>query len=382
MKIFQRKDEVAVVRILRLKGDIRFQYTKVLRKEETLELEKNSLFITNSIEDLKKKVKNRPVILMFLGEEVLYSDKETLFKSSANSFYSTSYINNKRKKFLALSRKDVVDSVVDDFLDKEFFLLDVYIGGLLFNLLYKKKSLSKEEEFVGGMFLRFEEGDCKQIGLSSGVKEEANNLTDNDEVLVLSSVLNCFYPFNTVVNTYDKEFINKNKEELKQKTEFDSISKVSIVTLLVVVIISYSIGQFFTFKNSKIETKINQGASKQKAFMFLKEKEKQKKNMLDLSGFYNSQVLSFYINELIKSLPRQVKLSKLDVFPVEKRFNENKKIEINENQILVEGSFEKANYFNEWINELRGVLQIATINITKFKKEKNETDFKLQILLK
>ncbi|MFT7900099.1 MULTISPECIES: hypothetical protein [Flavobacteriaceae] len=382
MKIFQRKDEIAVVRILKLKGDIRFQYTKVLRKEETLELEKNSLFITNSIEDLKEEVKNRPVILIFLGEEVLYSDNETLFKSSANSFYSTSYINNKRKKFLALSRKDVVDSVVDDFLDKDFFLLDVYIGGLLFNLLYKKKSLSKEEEFVGGMFLRFEEGDCKQIGVSSDVKEEANNLTDNEEVLVLSSVLNCFYPFNTVVTTFDKEFISENKEELKQKTEFGFISKASVIVLLVLVIISYSIGQFFAFKNSEIETKISQGASKEKIFMILKEKEKQKKNMLNLSGFYDSQILSLYINELVKSLPRQVKLSKLNVFPIEKNNNKNKKVVINESQILVEGSFEKANYFNEWINQLRSALRIETINITKYKKEKSETDFKLQVLLK
>ncbi|WP_428741581.1 hypothetical protein [Tenacibaculum sp.] len=382
MKIFQLKEEIAVVRVLFYKGIVKYLYTRVCRIGEVLELDKESLHITNSLEELKQVVMDQPVVLIFLGDEVLYSENEVLFKSSESKFYSTRYDSDKsEKRFLALIRKSVVDSLIDEFSNKQFFLLDIYIGGIIFNLLFKN-NLSNEEELVGGILLKYEEGVCTHVEPSFEEVYLTDKLTVNEEILILSSVFNCFYPSNNIINVYEGEVLDENKEELKHKVEFNFISKISVIILLIVAILSYSVGKFFAFKNSEIEVQRSVEASKQRQLKELKQREQQQMGMLQLSGFYKTNILSFYVNELVKTLPEKVKLSGLEVFPHKKELKENKKIVINEKQILVEGSFEDMSDFNAWINKLKSVLSVEKINIVKYEKERDETNFEIQVLLK
>jgi hypothetical protein len=381
IKFFQNKEELSVVKIIFERDNTTFHYVKVYRDSQVLEIDNESFCITDSIKELKTYVKKQPVILLFSGDKILYSDNNELFKSSEKDFYSTCYNTIENKKFLALIRKGQVDSIVNDFIVNDFFILNISVGVLAFNLLYKD-NLTKNEEIIDGVSLGFEKGVFFQAKSLIDEFVGLNELTSNSEVLILSLVFNFFYPSNDIVNNYENEFIEKNREELKHKTSLGFIVKMGGLFLLVIIVLGYFLGIFFTNKNTEIKNQLNLGINKERMLEELLKIEHRKKGMLQLSGFYKTNISSFYINEIIRVLPNEIRLSRLNVFPINKNTEENKKIIIKEKLIIIEGRFTSVVDFNIWITKLRSVLDVVTLDITKYKKPKSFTNFEIHVFLK
>ncbi|WP_064968190.1 hypothetical protein [Tenacibaculum ovolyticum] len=381
MSFFEHKESLAIVKVVFCKENVLFNYTKVYRHGETLEIDKGSFYNTDSVEELKEYVKKQPVILIFSGDKILYSDNYNLFRSSEVDFYSTSYENVDENKFLAFIRKGQVDNIVDDFLKEHFFILNIYVGVLTFNLLYEGNSRDSEE-LIDAVSLSFNKGELFKVKTLINEFVDSKNLTTNSELLILSSVFNFFYPSKRIINNYENEFVDKNRDELKHKTSLKAIVKIGVIFLFVIIIIAYLIGVFFENKNLDLRKQLNSGVNKERLVDELLKEEHQKKEMLELSGFYKTNISSFYINEIIKVLPEEIRLSKLKIFPVENKTKENKKIIIREKMIIAEGTFNKVVHFNSWIAKLKNVLNVGTLDISKYKKENTRTVFEIHVFLK
>lgn len=377
MNFLEGKEEIAVV-VVRFIGDQKsYEYFHVVKQGEEIELDSKSTFITESFKELKKKVKTEHFILIFSGDNVLYTDNELLYKTSKDDFYATGFEVSKNISFLALIRKELVDNEVTVFQEQGLLLLDLYIGVFTFNLLFK--GVESEIEFEN-ITLKFEESqffDLIQKG-SESLKVSAKN----QETLVLSSILNCFYPSDNIINTYDNELFNFNKGELKHKKDFNLFVKVGILSLFVVVAFFYLLGEYYATKNIELQAQENVGVNKQKEKVRLEKEENRKLEMLKLSGFYKKKALMFYVNEIVRDLPVSVILKDVEIFPFQKKISEEKKIEISDKTILIRGDFTDVNSFNKWAYDLRKVLDIETLSVDKYEKKGIATNFELSIMLK
>ncbi|MFL0114041.1 hypothetical protein V2594_14545, partial [Tenacibaculum maritimum] len=296
--------------------------------------------------------------------------------SSDENFYRTYYKNEEDKEFVALVRKEQVDFMLDVLLEENFLIVDVYIGVLVLSLL-SEKYIQKNKVIMDGVELSFNEENCLQNIFVNEEKEKVN-----EEGLVLSSVLNTFYPSGNIVNICKNNLLEVNREELENKIKFTFLSKVGFFSLLLIATIVYSIGQYFVVKNKQIETQMHSDVNKRKKLISLKKEERRKEEMLKLSGFYQSNLLSFYIDALVKILPQGITLSKIDIFPLEKKTQKNKKIQMKDGVILIKGFFLEVSEFNSWIFKMKKEINIEKVSILEYEKEKEGTSFELQILLK
>ncbi|MFL0185101.1 hypothetical protein, partial [Tenacibaculum maritimum] len=243
--------------------------------------------------------------------------------------------------------------------------------------LLSEKYIQKNKVIMDGVELSFNEENCLQNIFVNEEKEKVN-----EEGLVLSSVLNTFYPSGNIVNICKNNLLEVNREELENKIKFTFLSKVGFFSLLLIATIVYSIGQYFVVKNKQIETQMHSDVNKRKKLISLKKEERRKEEMLKLSGFYQSNLLSFYIDALVKILPQGITLSKIDIFPLEKKTQKNKKIQMKDGVILIKGFFLEVSEFNSWIFKMKKEINIEKVSILEYEKEKEGTSFELQILLK
>ncbi|MFL0171615.1 hypothetical protein [Tenacibaculum maritimum] len=376
MKLFKEKENIVVAKVLFIEERFIYLCYEICKEAEEFEILKKDAHITTSLTSFKKYVKKRPLIVIFSGDNVLYSENRELFKSSDENFYRTYYKNEEDKEFVALVRKEQVDFMLDVLLEENFLIVDVYIGVLVLSLL-SEKYIQKNKVIIDGVELSFNEENCLQNIFVNEEKEKVN-----EEGLVLSSVLNTFYPSGNIVNICKNNLLEVNREELENKIKFTFLSKVGFFSLLLIATIVYSIGQYFVVKNKQIETQMHSDVNKRKKLISLKKEERRKEEMLKLSGFYQSNLLSFYIDALVKILPQGITLSKIDIFPLEKKTQKNKKIQMKDGVILIKGFFLEVSEFNSWIFKMKKEINIEKVSILEYEKEKEGTSFELQILLK
>lgn len=383
MDVFNVKEEFAIVKVVSQKEELVYFLSKVTKsKEENLEVETLDAYSTSSLKELKKEIQDLPVILNFLGNNILYTDNDYLFNSSEDNFYATQFLTKKGKKLSALIRRELIDNVISNFLSNDFFIVDMYVGVFSFLLLHEKDYLEEEFLTISGVNLNFKNGDLIEFGANGLELTKSKETNPSEKVLVLSLVLNIIYPSEKIDNTYINESIIDNKLDLRHRKIFLQVSKYGTALLFILIAIGYFLGLFFTKKNKSINEELSIEKVKNERFINLKKKENRKKEMLLISGFNKKDLLTYYVNETIKTKPFSVVLSDLKIFVADKKYKKGKKINIENKQILVEGVFTEGEEFNNWINKIKSKIQIETINITKFKKTKVSTDFELEIYLK
>ena len=161
MDFYKLKQELFVVNTLLLSEKTIYVSTKVKKIGDKVKVEGASI-VSKSIKELKQCIENKPIILLLNGDKILYSNDASLFKSAASSFYTTKYEVKGKTDFMALARKNEVDDIVKEFLNNNFFLIEVSIGNFSVGLLYKN-FFNEKEFFTGYLSLIFDDEDF--IGL-------------------------------------------------------------------------------------------------------------------------------------------------------------------------------------------------------------------------
>ena len=108
-----------------------------------------------------------------------------------------------------------------------------------------------------------------------------------------------------------------------------------------------------------------------------------KQKMVDDLLKTNESKSSFYVNEIIHSLPTTVLLKELDYQPLQKRIKADKKIELDENTIVISGSSNSSEIFSNWISQLGKMEWVFKVDIINYGLDsKTVSDFTIKIKLK
>lgn len=359
MSILKLKEEFYVVKVhTQSNNALQYEYNKVIKNTKgELEYEEEEIGFLNSVKELKKQIKEVPVILCVIGENVLYPSNIALFKSSSENFYTLNY-RIEGSEISSLVRKETVDDLVKELLEESIYLLDVYIGFLPFLLLKKEKILLDD---IATVFKK--------------------KLEENNKILSIALVFNYLFPSGKIDNSFSNESVNKNQIDYPHKLHFDFFKKIGTLAVFILILMFYLLGEFFFNKNQILNNQLNLGENKVQQLERLKQQEKRKLEMLEISGIYKGKLLSFYTNEIMKIMPKTVRLNLFEVFPIKNKIISERKVEFREKMLVIDGFFINNEEFNSWLMEMKKLLSIRKIDIVKFDKQKSETNFKIEISL-
>lgn len=347
-------------------------------------------FFTTEYNELKEKVGiSTPILCNFSGKGIINKKvasksnylKDILFNADVDDFYIYE-VNQGNQEFVSLARKNVLDTIFNQFREDKYLVLDYSIGPFV-SVLFEK--LIDQNSFLSGDYLlRFEEGLLAEY--QKRIDSEETYILGKDkisskQIVLFSTLLNHLYPLEVI--RYDFEFLKLNKQELLLKKTFNNGVVLLGIFFLGSLLISYLLLNYY---NDRYITYESQLYNLNHTYEQVKKLEKEKQNkalVLQESGILKNAFLSYYIQEITESIPNEIILSSLVVNPNNKKIKNFEKIFFETNTILIEGDSKSSIPLNDWVKSLKKQDWLLKIEILDYNiKRKESGKFILKLIVK
>ncbi len=364
-------------------------------KESKNEIDLDSTFEIETLEVLSTKLKkSQHACLIINNEKVLTKQIESEQKEALKLVYKAfpnikiddfyfEILSEKNNHFVSLCRKDYVDELINNYAKLKLYIISISFGNssvstlkpfIKSNAIYSSNSkiIVKDNYII----------DIQKIENDLTHNYELNGLTvSNENLLSFSGALNNILKVNATVTNYETKK-NEALNNYKQVSFFKQFLKFAGLFLLVGLLINFLVFSYYFNKVNELNqiSEINQ--STKNRIIKLNESVSKKQKMVDDLLKSNGSKSSFFVNEIIQSLPNSIILSETNYQPLEKRIKPDKEIELNINKIRVSGISNNSELFSIWISQLEQKTWIEKINIESYGSEsKSNSDFSINIKL-
>lgn len=368
-------------------GDV--YYLLKTRKKGT-KIEVITMADFSDLSELKSAADSKtPTILVIDGKGVLNkkidpkndSDVGWMKNLDYSSVYHTTY-NHKGTRFLSFCRKNVAEEEISRLQGSNFEIAACYIGPVISVLL--KDGISANSIIAGDSILEFDEEGLSAITKSN--EQSPRNYIIGQTTLAghhlpLYGAAVDFYTHNRSVEKNESPLIHF--EEVLYKKAFNMAGILMLGGFFTLLLASYLLTWHYNSENAVLNLKNVYSNESYKQIQELEKQRESKLRILEETGFSSSKFVSFYGYELSKSSPVQIRLSGIDVFPLEKEIKQTEKVSFTTKTILVKGNTYDEAAFNSWIVALKSFAWIDYFEILSLKKDKKDlSHFELKIMLK
>lgn len=365
-------------------------------KQSSKELNLIHTFKKRTVKEICNKLpKNHHATLVINNNKVLFKSIESNYKDplklvnhafpniNINDFYFEILTQSNNINFIALCRKDDVNRLILEYEKQNISIIAISLGNCALNSV--SNFFKDDVIYTSNCNIQFK--DKQIIAINKGntflKTYNINGLTLlNTHLLSFSAALKIILNNNTNTNNF-LDYTKKLLLKYKEKRFFIQFLKASIVFILVTLLINFLIFNYYFNKNSSLEqvSKINQSAKNNivKLNKIVSEKDKMISDLLKSK----SSKSSFYVDRIIKKLPKSILLSDIKYQPLLKSIKQLKKIEINKNVIEVYGTTANNEIFSSWLNQLEKSSWIHKIDIINFGVSSSTlSHFEIKIILK
>ncbi len=370
-----------------------FAWNGTVIKKAKDEVDIDKTFQTDSIDSLPEYVpKNRAISLVINTKDVLYKyiesnqkEEETLINIAfpniniAEFFYQIN--SNGSNVHIFLCRKIQLEKIVNKFTALKYPVVEVNLSNFLaqhLHLFSENKTFKTSNSVIsieGNSIKNIKRknlGDIKENYGFKGLSVSNHHLLS---FLASISLLLNFEPLYT-------NLVESNKKLQKaylQERFFKLFSNFAIAFLLISLLINFI---FFNSNYTAVQelqetSKIN---SDTKNSINVLNAEVEKKQLI-VENIMNSSssASSFFLNEVIHSLPPTVLLTEFDYQPLEKRIRKEKPVEFTNNSITISGTTTEREGFSYWIYELEKMDWIKKVSILNYGDIEDSTEFMIKL---
>lgn len=347
----------------------------------------------NSIEKfiLQSGMKN-PFILHFTGKGIInkkevagqFVHQSIILNAKIENFYFTDYIQGTHV-FSSVIRKSIVHEFVENIEKHKINIIQIGSGPFLLSYI---QSYIPESEFVTSNYLisfkNEEIIDFSKLKKESNFKYQiGNNSVSSDSIIALSNGSIFFSKTaNKNIDLSDySSLVNKGEEEAKQKKIFSSFSMFLMVFFLVILLGNYL---YLGKLNSQFRDNSNilmEFVDEFEQIKILEEEKTRKETLLRTSGILSKKYISFYLVELTNSVPKGIEFSQFKVKPLKYEIKSRKKIEIDNQLILIKGTAKTSSKLSDWIDDLKSIEWIKKIDIIDYDFAKGLGVFNIKIVI-
>lgn len=367
----------------------------ILLKQSKNELDVESAFQINAIEEVSKKLpKNQHITLVINNDKVLSktieSEQDDAFKVVYKAFpninledFYFEVLSEKNTHFVSLCRIDYIESIIEIYSKQNIFITDLSFGNTIISTV--KTFVNNQIVYTSNSKITVEDNHVAQIEKQDTEhnKYNINGLSiENDQLLsfsaALQSVLN-----NSTTKTNFKEKQLSLTNDFKHVRFFNQFLKFGGLFILMLLLTNFFLFNYYFDKVNELQqvSEINQ--STKTLILKLDEAVSKKQKMVDNLLKSNGSKSSFYSHTIIHGLPNSILLSEFNFQPLSKRIKTDKIIELYENTISISGTSNDSELFSIWLNKVEQEDWVEKINIIDYgKAASNSSDFKLNLALK
>lgn len=326
-----------------------------------------------------------PLYLHLLGSGILTRKvndagsyrEDLIINGDVNDFFFSTYSDGS-EVVASFFRKTLLEDLMTELQNRKIKLIGVSAGyASLFSLL-EDESLTFDMmlEKKNGMITKFERSE----------KPENRSLWCSEfyelkQLAAFSVMRLLWYPDekfeNSKIDQAESDF-----ENTIQYNKFKTLGLTGVGTIFLALVINYFYTNSLNNTIAQLETDLS-ASNQNLALLDRLEQEKSRKEQLVLSaGVNSSKFLSYYLDEIGQSVPKEINLSTMEVFPVTGKLKNKQKVEVDQEKITITGSTAGNEILDDWIEKMNRFEWIKSVELTNYLKTENgQAAFNLVITL-
>lgn len=315
------------------------------------------------------------VLTRILNNDIDHT-KDLLINFNADDFYFS--VNEYNNKVVSFIRKDLLNDITTKLESKKCFLMGVTVGEATYTLALKLFNIEKIciEHEIG-----IESND--QFYMKRDIEDNVRVDTSDSNIShssFLNNILQHF--FFKSVNTNFKTFqFADNVSELKEYIKFKRIGLTAFTIFLLVVCFNYL---YINYLNRLIvdkEVDVSLYSSNQMILNKLEEEYVRKISLAENSENTTPYFIAYYLDEIGYSIPKELQLAELVVYPVVSELKDKRKVEVQKDKIEILGYTPESVYLDQWMSMLNKYTWVKSIELISYQREESTSKFKLLITI-
>ncbi len=296
-----------------------------------------------------------------------------------NDFYYE-ILRQGNNTFISICRKDYVDAIIETYKQLGFHIINIRLGNLIVSSL--TQYLGHSNIITSNSSITIKDGEINSIA----------SLTNPEEVLYTINGLKCSSKFILSQSCALQSFLNNYKSNTNlsvlEKTllqDFKNIKfysvflKSGLVFILGLLLINFLFFNHYYSKSEALKLVGNEDKARIEKITTLKNEVDSIQNTVNNLLSTNSSKSSYFINNLIKELPKSILLSEFNYNPLLKKIQNDKPIKIDKGVIKIIGTSSNSKELTNWVNFLEKKDWVEKVTISYYREVKKEALFELII---
>lgn len=280
---------------------------------------------------------------------------------------------HQKEAFVSMARKDKIDPVIDVLESNNWIVYNLSIGPFILTSI-SEYGIIKNDYVI----------DVKDSQIQLFVKREevvsVKAKLNNEKEYAISAV-NILKDKKEWVFPLDSKKLTASRKEASEKRKFVLFGGFILTFFLIFLLSNYFYQAHINQVNADLEGEISVYGGNLSQIEQLSSEINRKKELISSSAVSSASYLSFYIDEIVCSVPSGIKLDYLDVYPLVDKLKQKRRINLEES-IQVEGVVNDSRVMDNWVLDLEKLPWTSKIQIVNFSRTKNsKAQFEIKIFI-
>lgn len=376
LKYFAFSDQICVVGIFEFGGHK--IYRSLLARKSNKEIHITGHQDFESVSHLLDGgiPKDHSILLHLEGDTIINRELENssqyrssiIYDADEKNFFFSEY-HQESKIFISLTRKKEIDAWVEQLKKHGAIVSGVSVGPFVVSSLFRLMPEQKVYKTPSGELNLYE----NNLSFKPGPTDENFFLEFNSEMygiyeLILIGVLiDYFYPGKLEHSHF--EGIDSSGQEIKYKRAFKMVGLAVLPLFMILIIFGHFYLNSLREELSENEARHANIQESLDQITQLKKERDIKRRILQTSGVFINDYLTGRVLDISNSLPKDIKLTNLAVFPALDRIKSDKKVIFDFKLIEIQGLSNSERNVNGWLQDIQDYSWVHKVEIISFERE-------------
>lgn len=323
------------------------------------------------------------ILIKEVNTEQLEDGIETILPNVKQKEFVVQNLSLKNgKSILAMMRRDLLASVLEEFTKRNLWVTDLCLGPVSLKIVEPLFANHTTLIRLSGMELGIEAGEFTCFQRSEEIYSGYYSVAGED---LLSRQLLPFAAAVSSVATIHSKQQTDEVANLSQEYFARQVLKkggfTALIVLFLIVLLNFVAFDSLRKEQTKFSLQVETGKNLLIKLDELRSNFTQKEDFLKKSGLNKNSQLSFYADRLAADLPVEVRLTSMEINPLMKKIRVGKESRFAANIIMVKGETMHPLQLNRWIQSLKLESWVAKLDKQEyFLKQKNKpAEFVIEI---
>lgn len=298
---------------------------------------------------------------------------DLIVNGDKSEFFFSSYTDGQRS-IVSFFRKSAIQVILDQLKEQKAHLFSCSSGPIPEVV----NSLEEQLNYLKGEYDIQLQGN-KILSLSKNENYQATSASLNS---IGKAVYTLFREENTAFRFTALEDLKANAlEEYAQQRKFQVLGISSLVLIFLLVFANYFYTNSLNQQIVELEDELALNNGNLTLLDQLKGERARKHQLIENSGFLGNKFMSFYLDKIGNSVPENIDLEELNLFPLEEKLKEKRKVTVQAGRVEVNGFTLNNSILDDWIEKINRFEWVERVELLNYMKVDNRAHFKLLIIL-